>query len=60
MDDDVGAIFLAVALAMQKDKDLKQAWHKQGLLPGKQGMEELWSERLLGRDQSPAKSQTAA
>jgi len=49
MDDHVGAIFLAVALAMQKDKDLKQAWHKQGLLPGKQGMERI-VERAIARE----------
>ena len=54
MDDHVGAIFLAVALAMQKDKDLKQAWHKQGLLPGKQGMERI-VERAIARGEIKAR-----
>jgi AcrR family transcriptional regulator len=54
MDDDVGAIFLAVALAMQKDKDLKHAWHKQGLLPGKQGMERIVA-RAIARGEIKAR-----
>jgi len=54
MDDDVGAIFLAVALAMQKNKDLKQAWHRQGLLPGKQGMERI-VERAIARGEIKAR-----
>ena len=54
MDDDVGAIFLAVALAMQNDKDLKRAWDKQGLLPGKQGMERI-VDRAIARGEIKAR-----
>jgi AcrR family transcriptional regulator len=54
MDDNVGAIFLAVALAMQKDKDLKQAWRRQGLLPGKKGMERI-VERAIARGEIKAR-----
>ena len=43
-----GEIFLAVALAMQKDEELRQAWHTLGLLPGKQGMERI-VERAIAR-----------
>ena len=38
---DVGEMFIAVALAMQKNEDLRRAWQSRGLLPGKQGMEKI-------------------
>jgi AcrR family transcriptional regulator len=54
MDDDVGAMFLGVALAMQKNKELKQAWQKQGLLPGKQGMKRI-VDRAIARGEIKAR-----
>jgi AcrR family transcriptional regulator len=44
----VGEIFLAVALAMRRDGELRQAWQKLGLLPGKQRIERI-VERAIAR-----------
>jgi AcrR family transcriptional regulator len=44
----IGETFLAVALALRREEELRQAWKKFGLLPGKQRLERI-IERAIAR-----------